>query len=90
MIPKSGNRFSDKIMRQPKSMIPKSGNRFSDKIMRRPKSMIPKSLPSDLIRGWKPVFGPDHAQGKSHDPETSFGQDGFGKDMVNLRAARCR
>jgi len=33
MIPKSGNRFSDKIMR--KRMIPKSGNRFSDKIMRK-------------------------------------------------------
>jgi hypothetical protein len=34
MIPKSGNRFSDKIMLQGKStMIPKSGNRFSDKIM---------------------------------------------------------
>ena len=28
MIPKSGNRFSDKIMLQQKSMIPKSGNRF--------------------------------------------------------------
>ena len=24
--------------------------------------MIPKSLPSDLIRGWGPVFGKDHAQ----------------------------
>src|SRR5262245_19865868 len=23
--------------------------------------MIPKSLPWDLIRGWKPVFGKDHA-----------------------------
>src|SRR5262245_17653263 len=23
--------------------------------------MIPKSLPSDLIRGWAPVFGKDHA-----------------------------
>ena len=23
--------------------------------------MIPKSLPSDLIRGWQPVFGKDHA-----------------------------
>ncbi len=35
MIPKSGNRFSDKIMRLNKGgMIPKSGNRFSDKIMR--------------------------------------------------------
>ena len=32
MIPKSGNRFSDKIMRQAKRMIAKSGNRFSDKI----------------------------------------------------------
>jgi hypothetical protein len=29
MIPKSGYRFSDKIMRQLKVMIPKSGNRFS-------------------------------------------------------------
>jgi hypothetical protein len=34
MIPKNGNRFSDKIMRNEKTrMIPKSGNRFSDKIM---------------------------------------------------------
>jgi serine kinase of HPr protein (carbohydrate metabolism regulator) len=40
MIPKSGNRFSDKIMRKPKKYDPepkvsaaKSGNRFSDKIM---------------------------------------------------------
>jgi hypothetical protein len=35
MIPKSGNRFSDKIMlhREIKSMIPKSGNRFSEKIV---------------------------------------------------------
>jgi len=31
MIPKSGYRFSDKIM-QKRSMIPKSGYRFSDKI----------------------------------------------------------
>jgi hypothetical protein len=23
--------------------------------------MIPKSLSSDLIRGWEPVFGSDHA-----------------------------
>jgi len=35
MIPKSGNRFSDQIMREAVSMIPKSGNRFSDKIMRK-------------------------------------------------------
>jgi DNA-binding winged helix-turn-helix (wHTH) protein len=34
MIPKSGYRFSEKIMRQIKSMIPKSGYRFSEKIMR--------------------------------------------------------
>jgi len=33
MIPKSAQRFSDKIMLPAKSMIPKSGNRFSDKIM---------------------------------------------------------
>ena len=36
MIPKSGHRFSDKIMRELKSMIPKSGNRFSDKIVLKP------------------------------------------------------
>jgi len=43
MIPKSGNRFSDEIMRKQKIMIPKKpaldlirgGNRFSDKIMRK-------------------------------------------------------
>jgi hypothetical protein len=36
MIPKSGNRFSEKIMRKQKHirMIPKSGNQFSEKIMR--------------------------------------------------------
>jgi len=34
MIPKSGHRFSDKIMLNKNSMIPKSGYRFSDKIMR--------------------------------------------------------
>jgi hypothetical protein len=33
MIPKSGYRFSDKIMAKQKPMIPKSGYRFSDKIM---------------------------------------------------------
>ena len=27
-----------------------------------PPCMIPKSLPLDLIRGWCPVFGQDHAQ----------------------------
>jgi hypothetical protein len=35
MIPKSGDRFSDEIMRELMSMIPKSGDRFSDKIMRK-------------------------------------------------------
>jgi hypothetical protein len=34
MIPKSGHRFSDQIMRQEKHMIPKSGHRFSDQIVR--------------------------------------------------------
>jgi len=43
MIPKSGHRFSEKIMREQNSMIPKSGHRFSDKIMREQNSMIPKS-----------------------------------------------
>jgi hypothetical protein len=34
MIPKSGNRFSEKIMAGgQRAMIPKSGNRFSEKIM---------------------------------------------------------
>jgi len=33
MILKSGNRFSEKIMLQQKSMILKSGNQFSEKIM---------------------------------------------------------
>jgi hypothetical protein len=35
MIPKSGNRFSEKDHAQTKDsrMIPKSGNRFSEKIM---------------------------------------------------------
>jgi hypothetical protein len=34
MIPKSGHRFSDQIMRATSSMIPKSVVRFSDRIMR--------------------------------------------------------
>jgi len=33
MIPKSGCRFSEKIMLKEWSMIPKSGCRFSEKIM---------------------------------------------------------
>jgi DNA-binding winged helix-turn-helix (wHTH) protein len=38
MIPKSGYRFSDRIMRQQKKrMIPKSGYRFSETIMRQQK-----------------------------------------------------
>ena len=39
MIPKSGYRFSDQIMRQERLfMILKSGYRFSDKIMRQQKA----------------------------------------------------
>jgi DNA-binding winged helix-turn-helix (wHTH) protein len=34
MIPKSGYRFSEEIMRQRSRMIPKSGYRFSEEIMR--------------------------------------------------------
>jgi DNA-binding winged helix-turn-helix (wHTH) protein len=33
MIPKSGYRFSEKIMSKVESMIPKSGYRFSEEIM---------------------------------------------------------
>jgi hypothetical protein len=33
MIPRSGYRFSDKIMPANRGMIPRSGYRFSDKIM---------------------------------------------------------
>jgi DNA-binding winged helix-turn-helix (wHTH) protein len=36
MIPKSGYRFSEKIMLKQTSMIPKSGYRFSEKIMLKP------------------------------------------------------
>jgi hypothetical protein len=43
MIPKSGYRFSEKIMLKQPSMIPKSGYRFSEKIMLKQPSMIPKS-----------------------------------------------
>jgi hypothetical protein len=35
MIPKSGYRFSEQIMRKVWRMIPKSGGRFSEEIMRR-------------------------------------------------------
>jgi hypothetical protein len=41
MIPKSGDRFSDQIMRKTERMIPKSGDRFSDQVMRHMKRMIP-------------------------------------------------
>jgi hypothetical protein len=34
MIPKSGSRFSDQIMRKRDFMIPKSGSRFSAPVMR--------------------------------------------------------
>jgi hypothetical protein len=43
MIPKSGCRFSDKIMLETIGMIPKSGCRFSDKIMLETIGMISKS-----------------------------------------------
>jgi len=35
MMPKSGDRFSEKFMLRRSSMIPKSGHRFSEKIMLR-------------------------------------------------------
>ena len=69
MIPKSGNRFSEKIMLKQKRMIPKKpapdlirgGNRFSEKIMLEQKRMIPKKACPGLDPGWEPVFGKDHA-----------------------------
>jgi len=35
MSPKSGTRFSEKIMRKQMRMSPESGTRFSEKIMRK-------------------------------------------------------
>jgi hypothetical protein len=40
-------------------MIPKSGNRFSEKIMRQGKAQHDPEK-------WKPVFGKDHAPGKTY------------------------
>jgi hypothetical protein len=37
MMPKSGKRFSDSIMRKKESMMPKSVKRLSDDIMRKKK-----------------------------------------------------
>jgi hypothetical protein len=39
VIPKSGHRFSDQIMRRIEAVIPKSGHRFSDQIMRKPREV---------------------------------------------------
>jgi hypothetical protein len=39
MIPKSGYRFSERIMHQRKCMIPKSGYRFSEEIMHQRKNL---------------------------------------------------
>jgi len=52
--------------------------------------MIPKSLPSDLIRGWRPVFGQDHAP-RTHDPEKwrpVFGQDHANERMIPKSGVR--
>jgi hypothetical protein len=38
MIPKSGLRFSEEIMRKRDSMIPKVGRQFSEEIMRQIKA----------------------------------------------------
>jgi len=55
MIPKSGNCFSNKIMRR-KELIPKGGDCFSDQIMRREEHDPEK---------WQLLFGQDHASGKA-------------------------
>jgi hypothetical protein len=44
MTPKSGDRFSDQIMRKPERMTPKSGDRFSDQVMRQKKRVARKSV----------------------------------------------
>jgi hypothetical protein len=38
MIPKSGNRFSEKVMLKQKAMIPNSGNRVFGKVMLKQKA----------------------------------------------------
>ena len=58
MIPKSGYRFSEQIMRKGNGMIPKSGYRFSEQIMRKGSGMIPKSgyrFSEQIIRTTKEV-----------------------------------
>jgi hypothetical protein len=44
MIPKSGDRFSDQIMRKTERMIPKGVKRLSDQIMRKMKRMTRKKV----------------------------------------------
>jgi hypothetical protein len=44
MIPKSGDRFSDQIMRKTGRMIPKGVKRLSDQIMRKMKRMMRKKV----------------------------------------------
>jgi len=57
MIPKSGNRLSEKIMRDETCMIPKSGNRFSEQIMlhrtiwRGIRFLLRSLLPSHVVVG---------------------------------------
>jgi hypothetical protein len=60
MIPKSGNRFSEKIMLKQKSMIPKSGNRFTEKIMLKQKG--PQSGSRARRLSGLPSEHPDHQQ----------------------------
>ena len=52
MIPKSGHRFSDKILLK-QGMIPKSGHRFSDKIMLKQGSA---AQPSRIVRAPAPFW----------------------------------
>jgi hypothetical protein len=44
MIPKSGDRFSEQIMRKTERMIPKGVKRLSDQIMRKMKRMMRKKV----------------------------------------------
>jgi hypothetical protein len=48
--------------------------------------MIPKSLPSDLIRGWSPVFGQDHAPKKCEGSGAPIGAPSVVRACANKRA----
>jgi len=58
MIPKSGDRFSEKIMPKQESVVPKSGDRFSTGIVRKIKHDPQKPAPH-LMRGGRRLCDSD-------------------------------